>query len=154
MGMARHVRRGVDEGGAGRSYSGEKGVHHVVKVGGRPEYKDGGRWHPGPCGGEAWKIEALAIRPRHPNHADGKRGTPYSEVNEGSEADESQHSKGPLIPRILFSSHKLLLETLVIKRKGTRKIDDVITDLECGRAGGMFTAASQERHCQGFMPKP
>lgn len=46
MGMARHVRRGVDEGGAGRSYSGEKGVHHVVKVGGRPECKDGGRMTP------------------------------------------------------------------------------------------------------------
>ena len=59
-------------------------------------------------------------------------------MNEGSEADESQHSKGPLTPRILFSSCVLLLETLVIKRRCTRKIDDVITDLEYGRAGGML----------------
>ena len=116
------------------------------------------RWEehdaPDPAEGRHGRWKYLPIRPRHPNHADGKIGTPYSEVNEGSEADESQHSKGPLTPRILFSSCVLLLETLVIKRRCTRKIDDVITDLEYGRAGGMFTAASQERHCQGFMPKP
>ena len=66
MGMARHVRRGVDEGGAGRSYSGEKGVHHVVKVGGRPECKDGRKMTPQTLRREAWKIEPLTHQTQTP----------------------------------------------------------------------------------------